>query len=151
MPVLALQMSEPLIRRLLWLPYPYLVPRSDGRLLIGATVERTGFDARVDAGGIADLLARSLRAVPALAHLPLIETWAGLRPGTPDGRPVLGATALEGYFLASGHYRNGILLTPITAELVADAVEGKVPRIDCAAFSPARFTTGPAHAAAKSA
>lgn len=149
--MLALQMSEPLIRRLLWLPFPYLVPRSDGRLLIGATVERQGFDARVSAGGIADLLGRALRALPALAPLPIVETWAGLRPGTSDGRPLLGPTALEGYYIAGGHYRNGILLTPISAQIVADLIEGKTPSVDCAPFSPARFPTGRAPAAAKSA
>lgn len=149
--MLALQMSAPLIRRLLWLPFPYLVPRSDGRLLIGATVEHKGFDARVDAGGIGELLARALRALPALAELPIVETWAGLRPGTRDGRPLLGATALAGYFIAGGHYRNGILLTPMTADIIADIIEGKPTAVDLVPFAPSRFTTGHAAVVAKSA
>ena len=149
--MIALQMSEPLIRRLVWLPFPYLVPRSDGRLLIGATLERAGFDVRVSAGGVAGLLTRAIRAMPGLAQLPIVETWAGLRPGTSDGRPLLGPTSLEGYFIAGGHFRNGILLTPISALILADYVEGKTSSIDCTPFTPTRFATGQAQAAAKSA
>lgn len=123
--MLAIAIPRGLVRRVLWIPGAYLVPRDDGRLLVGATVERAAFDVRVTAQGIRTLLDAALDAIPALGNFALAETWAGLRPGTPDELPYLGATELGGYFLATGHYRNGILLTPVTAHLVADAIEGK--------------------------
>ncbi len=121
--MLALGVPSGLVRRATWVPGAYLVPREGGRLLVGATVEATGFDARVTAGGIHELLHAVLAAAPSLAEFAVTETWAGLRPGTPDGLPFLGATPVEGFFLATGHYRNGILLAPATARLIADAIE----------------------------
>jgi glycine oxidase len=118
----ALAVPRGFVRHTTWVPGAYLVPRTDGRLLIGATVERHGFDERVTAGGIASLLKSVLAAVPSLADFSLTETWAGLRPGTPDERPFLGPSPLEGLVLATGHYRNGILLAPVTARLIADFV-----------------------------
>jgi glycine oxidase len=106
--------------------------------LVGATVEDAGFDQRVTAEGVASLLAGALRLAPALGSFTLSETWAGLRPDSPDGRPYLGAGAVAGYFVAGGHYRNGILLTPVTAEFVADAIEGRAPAFDPAPFAPVR-------------
>jgi len=123
--MLALQAPRGLVPHVTWVPGAYLVPRDDGRLLIGATVEDAGYDVRVTAGGVERLLNAVLRAAPALESCAVTETWAGLRPGTPDGLPYLGATPLAGYFLAAGHYRNGILLAPATARAVADAIEGK--------------------------
>lgn len=114
----------------------YLVPREDGRLLVGATVEERAFDDRARAGAIHHLLSGLLRVLPAAARFPFGESWAGLRPQTPDGRPYLGLSELEGYVLATGHYRNGVLLAPVTARCVADAIVGK-RRID-AAFAPER-------------
>ena len=134
--MLALAMPRGLVRRVLWVPGAYLVPREDGRLLVGATVERAGFDARVTARGMGSLLSAALAALPALGDLAVVETWAGLRPGSPDGLPYIGTAALGGYYVASGHYRNGILLTPATAVLVADLLEGRSAGI--AAFSPQR-------------
>lgn len=135
--MLALAMPRGYIGRTLWVPGAYLVPRDDGRLLVGATVEDAGFDVRVTAGGQRALLAAALDAVPALAGFAVVETWAGLRPGSPDGLPFIGATALGGYYAAAGHYRNGILLTPATANAVANLLEGlAVPQI--AAFAPLR-------------
>jgi len=125
-------------RRLVWTSEIYLVPRADGRLLVGATVEDAGFDQRVTAQGLATLLGAALRAAPSLGTFTVCETWAGLRPDSPDGRPFIGATPIEGYFVASGHYRNGVLLTPITAELLADTIEGRVPSVDPAPFDPKR-------------
>jgi glycine oxidase len=125
--MLALGVPVGFVRRASWLGGVYLVPRDDGRLLVGATVECAGFDERVTAGGISTLLGAALRAAPSLAGFSITETWAGLRPGTPDGLPFLGATPLEGYFLATGHYRNGILLAPVTARLLAEAIEGTAP------------------------
>jgi glycine oxidase len=120
-----LALSAPLgfLRRTTWVPGAYLVPRSDGRLLIGATVEDAGFDERVTAAGIRALLDAALSAAPALGAFTITETWAGLRPGTPDGRPIIGPTPVEGLIVATGHYRNGILLTPETAALIASFVE----------------------------
>ncbi len=123
--MLALAMPRGLVRRVTWVPGAYLVPRDDGRLLIGATVENAGFDVRVTAAGTRALLDAALAALPVLGDLAVAETWAGLRPGTPDGLPYIGATALTGYVVATGHYRNGILLAPATARGVADLVEGR--------------------------
>jgi glycine oxidase len=134
--MLALAMPRGLVRRVVWLPGAYLVPRDDGRLLVGATVESVGFDVRVTARGVGSLLEAALGAVPALGDLAVAETWAGLRPGSADGLPYIGATSLGGYYVATGHYRNGILLTPATAELIADILEGRSNGI--AAFSPLR-------------
>ncbi|HEY0799001.1 MAG TPA: glycine oxidase ThiO [Candidatus Baltobacteraceae bacterium] len=136
--MLALAMPRALIRRVVWFAGGYAVPRADGRLLIGATVESAGFDTRVTADGMYSLLAAALRALPSLADLALVETWAGLRPGSADGLPFIGATSLEGYYVATGHYRNGILLTPATAQLVADAIEGRPVAPYAQAFSPRR-------------
>jgi glycine oxidase len=147
--MLALATPIRFARRATWVPGAYLVPRDDGRLLIGATVEAAGFDERVTADGMHALLDAALRAAPTLRGLALSETWSGLRPATPDGLPVLGATPLEGYFVATGHYRNGILLTPATARLLADAIEGARPD-ELRPFSLARFGTEEAPAARNS-
>jgi glycine oxidase len=121
--MIALSVPVGLARRATWVPGAYLVPRDDGRLLIGATVERAGFDERVTSAAIHELLHAALDAAPSLGSFTVTETWAGLRPGTPDGLPFLGPTPIDGYFLATGHYRNGILLAPATARLIADAIE----------------------------
>ncbi len=138
--MLAISLPRTLVRHVVWARGVYLVPRSDGRLLIGATVERRGFDARVTAAGIAWLLRGALETAPSLGDFTVSETWAGVRPGTPDGLPYLGATAIDGYFVAAGHYRNGILLAPITAEILADAIEEKSPQRNLAPFAAARAT-----------
>lgn len=119
----------------------YLVPRSDGRVLIGASVEEAGFDKRVDVEVINALDRAAIALVPDLAEARRLEAWAGLRPGTPDDLPILGATSLAGYFVATGHFRNGILLAPATARVMAEVVRGVTPSIDLASFSPARFTS----------
>lgn len=143
--IVSLAVPRGFARRLIWTDDVYLVPRADGRLLVGATVEDAGFDRRVTAQGVASLLTAALRAAPSLGGFTLSETWAGLRPGAAGGRPSIGATALEGYFVASGHYRNGILLAPVTAELLADAIEGRPAPLDARAFDPRRAEA--AHAA----
>jgi glycine oxidase len=102
----------------------YLVPRGDGRIVVGATQLERGFDATVTAGGVRELLRDAYRLLPEIAELELLEARASFRPGTPDNRPIVGPGALEGLVLATGHYRNGILLTPLTAELVADLLVG---------------------------
>jgi len=103
----------------------YLVPRPDGRLIVGATTEERGFDATVTAGGVHELLREAYRLLPDVAEMELVEAMAGLRPGTPDNLPLIGPGALDGLILACGHYRNGILLAPITAEAVAGVVAGR--------------------------
>ncbi|HZT11928.1 MAG TPA: glycine oxidase ThiO [Candidatus Baltobacteraceae bacterium] len=125
--ILAIEIPVGFVRRTTWLPGAYLVPRQDGRLLVGATSEHAGFDARVTAGGLHALLQAAVTAAPALRDFTVSEAWAGLRPGTPDERPFLGPTSLSGYMLAAGHYRNGILLAPITARLIAQAVQTGEP------------------------
>ncbi len=102
----------------------YLVPRGDGRVVVGATSLERGFDASVTAGGVHELLRDAYRLLPEVAELELVEARASFRPGTPDNRPIVGRGALEGLVLATGHYRNGILLTPLTAATVADLLAG---------------------------
>jgi glycine oxidase len=117
----------------------YLVPRADGELVIGATQEEMGFDTQVTAGGVYELLRDARELVPAITELPLVETHAGLRPGTPDNAPLLGPTALPGLVVATGHHRNGVLLTPITAEVIATyLVDGVMPAL-AGPFAPDRF------------
>lgn len=138
--MLALSVPSGFVRRATWVPGAYLVPRDDGRLLIGATVESSGFDERVTAQGVHELLHAALGAAPSLGSFTITESWAGLRPGTPDGLPLLGGTELGGFFLATGHYRNGILLAPVTARTIADAIErGETAMLE--PFSIARFAT----------
>lgn len=118
----------------------YIVPRSDGRVLIGSTVERVGFDARTTARGVSQLLTAAIRVVPKLGDATVVETWAGLRPGTSDELPILGGDPrAPGVFYATGHYRNGILLAPVTADVIADAVFNDTPKVDLNAFAVSRF------------
>jgi glycine oxidase len=147
--MLAIAVPQGFARALIRHGHTYLVPRGDGRLLVGATVVERGFDARVTAAGLRELLAAALFAAPALAGFAVVETWAGLRPGTPDLRPYLGATPVEGYYVAAGHYRNGILLTPVTALAIAQLILEGRSAIDLAAFAPARAGPESRAAAAK--
>jgi glycine oxidase len=127
------------LRHVIRAPEVYLVPRSDGRIVIGSTLEEAGFDKRTDVDTIQRLHHAAIGMVPALSEARMLEAWAGLRPGTPDALPILGATAIPGYFVATGHFRDGILLAPITAHLMAQVITGIKPEIDISAFSPARF------------
>ncbi|HET8947573.1 MAG TPA: FAD-dependent oxidoreductase, partial [Candidatus Polarisedimenticolia bacterium] len=116
----------------------YLVPRSDGRVLAGATMEKAGFDRRVTGAGLARLAAASLRLVPALADAAFHSAWAGLRPAAPDGLPVIGRAG-PGLLYACGHLRNGIVLAPITAVMVGRLLRGGSPDPEAAPFDPGRF------------
>lgn len=116
----------------------YLIPRADGRILVGSTLEDVGFDKSVTVNTLGDLAARGARLMPDLGKLPLVTSWAGLRPATPDRLPYLGKGPVDGLIVATGHYRNGILLAPITAEIVADLLAGQPPPIDLAPFDPRR-------------
>lgn len=116
----------------------YLVPRADGHILVGATVERCGFRKEVTVSGVARLLAAALLLSPSLENARVSGAWSGLRPGTPDGMPLLGESPLPGLYLACGHFRNGILLAPITALRLADLLTG-VEVSDLIPFAPGRF------------
>ena len=120
-------------------PEVYLVPRSTGKILVGATVEDVGFDKTVTPSTINEFHRIAGRYLPELASAPVAESWAGLRPGTPDDLPILGATDIRGVFIATGHFRNGILLAPVTAKIMADLVTGKTPTQDISAFGVSRF------------
>jgi glycine oxidase len=128
-----------LVRHVIRAPEVYLVPRSDGRIVIGSTLEEAGFDKRTDVDAIQRLHRAAIRLVPALEESRILEDWAGLRPGTPDDLPILGATGTPGYFVATGHFRDGILLTPVTAHAMAQVITREKPDYDISAFSPLRF------------
>ena len=128
-----------LLRHVVRAPEVYVVPRSDGRILIGSTLEEAGYDKRTDADTIHRLHQAAIAIVPALGQARVLEAWAGLRPGTPDDLPILGATRTPGYFVATGHFRDGILLTPVTAHVMAQIITGAQPDYKVSAFSPLRF------------
>ncbi len=129
-----------LLSHVLRMPGCYLVPRGDGRYVLGATVEERGFDTSVTAGGVFGLLRDAGELVPGLSELVIEELAAGIRPGTADNAPVLGASTVPGLHWATGHYRHGILLAPITAELLTAALAGEEPPDLAAPFAPSRFS-----------
>jgi glycine oxidase len=122
--MLALRMDSaaPLVTHVIWGPGIYMVPRLDGRLIMGATVEEKGFDTTLTAGGLLTLLEAAWRAIPAIEELPIDEMWVGHRPGSRDDAPILGPGPLDGLIYATGHHRNGILLAPVTADAIARLV-----------------------------
>jgi len=128
-----------LLRHVVRSPEVYLVPRSDGRVVIGSTLEEAGYDKRTEADTIHRLHKAAVNLVPELSEARILEDWAGLRPGTPDGLPILGATATPGYYVATGHFRDGILLTPVTVRAMSQLIcDGKAD-CDIAPFSFMRF------------
>jgi glycine oxidase len=132
--------ARELPRHVIRSPEIYLIPRSDGRIVVGTTVEEAGFDKRTDVDTIQRLHRAAIALVPELRNAKILEDWAGLRPGTPDNLPILGSTPIPGYYVATGHYRDGILLAPITARVMAQLLAGRNPDCDLAAFSPERFS-----------
>jgi len=132
--------SRTLLKHVIRSPEVYLIPRSNGRLLVGATVEEAEFDKRTDASTIQRLHQAAIALVPKLLDAKILEAWAGLRPGTPDALPILGATETPGYYVATGHFRDGILLSPITAQVMADVITGTQCNYDLTPFSPRRFS-----------
>lgn len=130
-----------LLQHVVRAPDSYIVPRSSGKILLGTTVEDAGFDKSVVPATIQKLHTAAARYFPELASAPVTATWSGLRPGSPDDLPLIGETETPGVFVASGHFRNGILLAPLTAEIVANLVMGKPPGMDISAFSPQRFAS----------
>jgi glycine oxidase len=137
--MLALRAPHVKIDRVLWSEQVYLVPRNDGRILAGATVEYMGFHKGVSAGAMQKILAGAIELAPALADAHIEETWAGLRPDSPDHLPIIGPTNLEGLLIATGHFRSGILLAPITARLIREWITLQNVSVDWARFSPMRF------------
>jgi glycine oxidase len=137
--MLYVQPAATVLEHVLRAPDVYVVPRSSGQILVGATVEDVGFDKSVNPAAIQHLLCLAAKYVPELAGAPITQTWAGLRPGTPDDLPLIGPTGQPRVFAASGHFRNGILLAPITARIVADLIEGRPSSLDISPFAPGRF------------
>lgn len=129
-----------LARHVIYSPRGYLVPRRDGRLLAGSTTEAAGFAKEVTARGLESIRDHALEIAPRIAELKLVDSWAGLRPRAPDELPVLGKTGeTEGLFFATGHYRNGILLAPLTGELIATLIADNVVAVELQTFAPDRF------------
>jgi len=138
--MLCFETQPPISQHVLYSSWGYLVPRRDGRILAGSTTEFVGFDKDVTIDGVSEIRAMALEIAPVLDDSPLVDTWSGLRPCAQDGLPVLGPhEEVEGLFYATAHYRNGILLAPITGELIADIVTGVPTSPLFAAFSPNRF------------
>jgi glycine oxidase len=137
--MISLVCPEARLERVLWGDDIYLVPRNDGRILAGATVEYAGFDKTLTAGGQKKLFSAAIDLVPAFESARVEETWAGLRPDSPDHLPILGPTDLQGLIIATGHFRSGVLLTPITAKLVCEYVRLGNVSTDWERFSPMRF------------
>jgi glycine oxidase len=133
--------QKEMVRHVVRTSIVYLVPRSDGRMLIGTTMEEAGFDKQTVPETILKLRQAAIDLVPKLADARILEAWAGLRPGTPDGLPILGATPTPGYFVATGHFRDGILLAPVTARVMSQLITGQAPDFDLSAFSPQRFVS----------
>ena len=138
--MLCFEPRPPIARHVIYSPRGYIVPRRDGRMLAGSTTEQAGFEKQVTAAGVQSILAAALEISPRIAALPLTDSWAGLRPRAADTLPVLGPCAeIAGVYYATGHYRNGILLAPITGELIAEAIVDKVFPAALEIFSPDRF------------
>jgi glycine oxidase len=134
-----MDLRAPILRHVVWLPRAYLVPRNDGRLIIGGTVEERGFDTSITAGGMLALIEGAWRGVPTIEELPIAETWVGFRPGSRDDAPMLGPSGIDGLVVATGHHRNGILLTPVSAAVMSDYIlSGRLPEM-ALPFAPQRF------------
>lgn len=133
--IVELTVREPLLRSVVFAPGCYLVPRDDGRILIGSTLELVGYRREVTAKAVRDLLDAALKLAPSLESAAIGKTWSNFRPYTETGRPLLGETSISGLVLATGHFRNGILLAPITAEIVRAVISGERPPVDLSAFT----------------
>jgi glycine oxidase len=137
--MMALRCDAINLKKDLWSGHMYLVPRNDGRIIAGSTVEYEGFDRHVTVAGMKKILTGAISLVPALESARIGETWAGLRPDSPDHLPILGPTDLAGLLIATGHFRSGILLTPVTAQLIREWMTTQKVSEDWAPFSPMRF------------
>jgi glycine oxidase len=150
--MIAMRSKKVKLKKVLRSEHGYIVPRTDGRIIAGSTLENVGFNRETTQEGLRKILDAAIALAPGLADAEIVETWAGLRPGTPDHLPIIGPTDIPGLLIATGHYRNGILLAPVTAKLIGDwIVEGKA-RFSVDRFSPLRFAAAISRAtAAKSA
>ena len=137
--MMALRADAVRLRRVLRSGKGYLVPRRDGRVVAGSTSEEVGFENRVTPAGLRQVLNAAVELCPGLAGAEVLETWSGLRPGTPDDLPILGPTDMSGLLIATGHYRNGILLAPVTAKLIREWIVDGRTTFNAEAFSPMRF------------
>ena len=137
--IVALRSPRVQIERVIWSERVYLVPRNDGRILAGSTVEYVGFEKGLTAGGVRGILDAAIEVLPELHDATIVDTWSGLRPDTPDHLPILGPTEIEGLTIATGHFRSGILLAPVTANLVREWLTEKRTSLDWGRFSPMRF------------
>jgi glycine oxidase len=137
--MVALRAPSVPIERVLWSERVYIVPRNDGRLVAGSTVEYAGFEKGLTPAGLQEILSAAMEIAPALKDAAIEETWSGLRPDSPDHLPILGPTDLDGLLVATGHFRSGILLAPVTAKLIREWITGQGVSINCEAFSPMRF------------
>jgi glycine oxidase len=141
--IVELELPAPPLEHVVFGPRCYLVPRDDGRVLVGATVEFVGYRREVTARAVRDLLDAALRLAPVLEGATLRGSWSSFRPYTRDELPLLGRSAVEGLLLATGHYRNGILLAPITAEIIRALVVGEKTPVDTAPFESSRLASAP--------
>jgi glycine oxidase len=137
--MMALRCESVEIQHILWLEHTYLVPRNDGRIIAGSTIERTGFDRDVTAGGLKKILNEATKLAPGLEKARIEETWAGLRPDSPDHLPIIGPTDVDGLLIATGHFRSGVLLAPVTARLIREWVDEQKVSVDWERLSPMRF------------
>ncbi len=144
--MLALRSESVKLQRVLRSSRGYLVPRPDGRIIAGSTLEDAGFVKQVTPEGIRRILDGAVELAPALADATIVEQWAGLRPDTPDHLPIIGPTEMKGLMMATGHYRNGILLAPVTAKIVRDWIVNGKAEFSAENFSPLRFTAARSHA-----
>ncbi len=146
--MLALRSLTVQLKKVLRSQYGYLVPRRDGRIIAGSTLEDAGFVKQVTPQGVRQILDAALELAPALVDAKIVEEWSGLRPGTPDLLPIIGPSDIAGLWLATGHYRNGILLAPATAMIMRDWIVTGKSNFNAERFSPLRFTAAKSHAQA---
>jgi glycine oxidase len=138
--MMAMRSPEVKLRKVIRSEHGYVVPRAEGRIVAGSTLENVGFMKETTPEGLRKIFEAAVQLAPALANAEVVETWAGLRPDTPDHLPIIGPTDIPGLLIATGHYRNGILLAPVTAKLIREwIVEGKT-KFDAERFSPLRFS-----------
>jgi len=134
--IVQVEHRPPLLRHIIYGYSGYIVPRADGRVVMGSTLEDRGFDKAVTTEGLHRITGMAMEMVPGLAAARMTDCWAGLRPASEDNAPLLGAGPYEGLYFAAGHYRNGILLTPITGEVIRDLIVGREPAVDVTPFAP---------------
>lgn len=137
--ILSLKVPSKVFHRMIRWQHSYFVPRSSGELIVGATEEDAGFDRSITPAGIGQLLNEAQQISSHVGSYPILEMWTGLRPATPDRLPILGPSSIAGVYYATGHYRNGVLLAPITASIITDLIENRKPCIPIESFLPSRF------------